>query len=124
VEFEGGFISVKVIAKILGGALVYGAPHYKILVDKCRKGIIIEVLLNKKISKKERRRGDIDLRQYTEICEDFTDNVQDLVEKLQDDIIAELGIAPEAWDESVNHYLQEGREDIMTMYGSLPHRFR
>lgn len=39
-EFEGGFISVKIIAKILGGALVYGAPHYKILVEKCRKGEI------------------------------------------------------------------------------------
>ena len=62
--------------------------------------------------------------QYVEICEDFTDNVQDLVEKIQDEIITELGISSEVWDESVTHYLQEGREDVMTMYGSLPHRFR
>ena len=72
----------------------------------------------------ERRRGDIDLVQYVEICEDFTDNVQDLVEKIQDEIITELGVTSEVWDESVTHYLQEGREDVMTMYGSLPHRFR
>jgi len=64
------------------------------------------------------------LVQYVEICEDFTDNVQDLVEKLQDEIIAELGLASEAWDESITHYLQEGRQDVMTMYGSLPHRFK
>jgi len=109
VEFEDGFITVNVIAKILGGSLVYGAPHHKRLVVQSRR---------------ERRREDIDLAQYIEICEDYIENVQKLLEKLQDEIVTEIGITTEQWDESNNHYLEQGRQDLMSLHGSLPHRFR
>ena len=72
----------------------------------------------------ERRNEDLELAHYIEICEDYLENVNKLLERLQDEIVNELEITTELWDESNSHFLEQGREDLMTLHGSLPHRLR
>jgi len=110
VEYQEEFLSVSTITKILGAALKFAAPRFLAATQRFRK-----LRRNLRDSPDE----------YSHLCAEHSVYVDELLTQTQDEILKELGISEDVWDESNKYYyLTQGRQDLIALFMSLPHHLK
>jgi len=110
VQKEGKFLTIKkTISQISDVVIKFAIPNYIKLTRKSRE---------------ERRANKNDLEKYIQICDEYSQNIEEIIDHAQKEVLRAIKIEGSVWDDSNQHYLNQNNQTILNLYADLPNKLK
>jgi len=109
VEYEGDHLTVETIQQISDAVVKFSIPEFVEITRKDRE---------------ERRASKDNLDVYIKLWDQYTQSLEEIVEKNQKIVLRELNISDRVFEDSNSFHIGNNNQELFMLHATLPHRLK